>query len=88
MKYTLIDKADNEAEDEYKWHYLVKLPFLLGLTFGAGCYIAKVIINSPFMNNIVLKTAEDVISKTKKGIWWVHLDDRCLLTFSEFLVEI
>jgi hypothetical protein len=57
MKYTLIDKANDEAEDQYKWHYLIKLPFLLGLTFGAGCYLAKVIINSPLMTKIVNKTA-------------------------------
>jgi len=68
MKYTIVDKADNEAEDEYRWHYLVKLPFLLGLTFGAGCYIAKVLINSPFMSNIVNKTAENVIIKAKQAI--------------------
>ena len=65
MKYTLVDKANDEAEDQYKWHYLIKLPFVLGLTFGAGCYLAKVIINSPFMTNIVNKTAENVISTTK-----------------------
>jgi hypothetical protein len=35
-------------------------PFLLGLAFGAGCYVAKIIINSPIMSNIVDVTAAKV----------------------------
>ena len=56
MKYALIDKA-NDANGGSKLHHLVTMPFVLGVTFGVGCYIAKVIVNSPLMKNIVNTTA-------------------------------
>lgn len=32
---------------------MVAKPLLLGLAFGAGCYIAKVLLNSPLMKDIM-----------------------------------
>lgn len=43
------------------------MPFLLGIAFGTGCYVAKVIINSPLMNGIVTATAEGIKNNVKIG---------------------
>ena len=39
---------------------------MLGIAFGAGCYVAKVILNSPIMSNIVQTTAECAQKKIDK----------------------
>jgi hypothetical protein len=56
MKYETIGKAI-DADEDSKIYHIVQKPFLLGIVFGVGCYIAKVIINSPLMKNIVETTA-------------------------------
>ena len=33
-------------------------PLMVGIAFGAGCYVAKVILNSPLMSNIVDATVD------------------------------
>jgi hypothetical protein len=49
MKYVHMDKAITDSEDHIEWKEVVLRPFLLGIAFGAGCYVAKLILNSPIM---------------------------------------
>lgn len=63
MNYIEVEKvAKNKGEPTF-WKNMVIKPLLLGMAFGAGCYIAKVIINSPLMASIVEATAEGVKKK-------------------------
>lgn len=66
MKYTSVEKVLRRKEEESFWKNTVLKPFLLGLAFGAGCYIAKVIINCPLMTKIVDATAEGIKKKALK----------------------
>lgn len=50
----------NDSPNEPDWKKIMLRPFLLGLAFGMGCYVAKVIINSPIMSNIVDVTATNL----------------------------
>lgn len=54
-------------EEESFWKSSVLKPLLLGLAFGAGCYVAKVIINCPLMTDIVDATAEGIKIKALKS---------------------
>ena len=56
-------------EEDTKWEKIIIMPFLLGIAFGAGCYIAKVVINSPLMYGIVNATAEGIKNNVKIGKW-------------------
>lgn len=53
MKYVHMDKAITDSEDHIEWKEVVLKPFLLGIAFGAGCYVAKLILNSPVMEGIM-----------------------------------
>ena len=46
------------------WNEVALKPLILGLVFGTGCYVAKFILNSPFMNGIMNMAQDEVISKT------------------------
>lgn len=56
MKFIQIWDVVKNEEDESKWKSWVMKPLLLGIAFGAGCYVSKVILTSPLMSNIVSKT--------------------------------
>jgi hypothetical protein len=57
MKYAQVSEAGRQ---EFEWKKYVAKPLILGLAFGTGCYLAKVIINSPLMENIVNVTVQGV----------------------------
>ena len=63
MKFDYIERIQKEKENESKWTSMVLRPLLLGVTLGAGCYVAKVILNSPIMNSIVNSTANCAAKK-------------------------
>ena len=63
MKFAYIEKIIKDKEGEYNWKGIVLTPLLLGLAFGTGCYVAKVILTSPLMNQIVKATAEGAQQK-------------------------
>lgn len=65
MKYNDVNEGVDASHDRLDWRKACLKPFLLGLAFGAGCYLAKVIINSPLMSKIVATTAEEVARKKK-----------------------
>lgn len=51
MKYCHITKA--QKSEGFSWQALVLMPIILGFTYGAGCYIAKVIIESPLVSPLI-----------------------------------
>jgi hypothetical protein len=57
MKFTHVEKAMSDSENQVEWKTVLLKPFLLGVAFGTGCYIAKVILNCPIMSDI-MKMAE------------------------------
>ena len=57
MKYKAIENYLKNPDESINWKKMALTPFVLGIAFGAGCYIAKVIINSPLMSNITNTTA-------------------------------
>ena len=57
MKYKAIENYLRNPDESINWKKMALTPFLLGIAFGAGCYVAKVIINSPLMSNITNTTA-------------------------------
>jgi hypothetical protein len=67
MKYTSVEKILRGKEEESFWKSVILKSFLLGLAFGTGCYIAKVIINCPLMTNIVDTAAEGIRKKALKA---------------------
>lgn len=60
MKYTTVERAIENRDGSPDWKRIVVQPLLLGLVFGAGCYVAKVILESPLMSGIVDATVEGV----------------------------
>jgi hypothetical protein len=53
MKYIHMDKAITESEDHIEWKEVVLMPFFHGIAFGVGCYLAKLILNLPVMEDIM-----------------------------------
>lgn len=66
MKYTSVEKLIKGKEEDSFWKSTLFKPLLLGLAFGTGCYLAKVIINCPLMKDIVDATAEGLKKKALK----------------------
>lgn len=44
---------------------MILKPVLLGITFGTGCYIAKVVLNSPLMKDIMDMAEKGASAKLK-----------------------
>lgn len=65
MKFAHLEGVAKNKEDS-NWRKYVVTPFVLGLTFGLGCYVAKVIMNSPIMEGIVTTTVKVAQSKADK----------------------
>ena len=63
MKFAYVSSAIKNEENENTWNRYILKPFLLGIAFGAGCYVAKIILTSPLMSNIVDKTVESAQKK-------------------------
>ena len=53
MKYSQVDEAITKSEDQLEWKQIILKPLLLGVAFGTGCYVAKIILNSPIMGSIM-----------------------------------
>jgi hypothetical protein len=60
MKYDTVERTIENRDGSADWKRIVLRPLLLGLAFGAGCYVAKVIIECPLMSGIVAATVEGV----------------------------
>lgn len=60
MKNNTFEKMLKQNMEGFNMWTIAK-PVLLGFAFGAGCYVAKVIIQSPILGsitNLVVKGAE------------------------------
>ena len=66
MKFSDVESTIKNQENESNWQRFVFRPLLIGIAFGAGCYVAKVILKSPLMINIVDKTVESAQHKIDK----------------------
>ena len=60
MNFDYIERILKKKDEESKWRSMVVRPFLLGVALGAGCYVAKVILNTPVMKSIVNSTVDCV----------------------------
>ena len=58
MKFEYLERITKGKDNDSNWKKYVLTPFVLGLTFGAGCYVAKVILNTPVMKRIVSTTVK------------------------------
>lgn len=53
MKFVQIEKTIVDNQNTVSWRENIMKPLLLGVTFGTGCYIAKILLNSPLLREIM-----------------------------------